>query len=35
LNKATADEFLNALFSPLDLKFEIENLTVTLTPKKN
>lgn len=35
LNKATADEFLNALFSPLDLKFEIENLTVRLTPKKN
>lgn len=34
LNKATAEQFLNALFSPLDLSFEIENLTVTLTPKK-
>ena len=34
LNKATADEFFKALFSPLKLSFEIDNLTVKLTPKK-
>ena len=34
LNKASADEFLKALFSPLKLSFEIDNLTVKLTPKR-
>ncbi len=34
LNKASADEFFQALFSPLKLAFEIDNLTVKLTPKK-
>jgi hypothetical protein len=34
LNKATADEFFKALFSPLKLSVEIDNLTVKLTPKK-
>lgn len=34
LNKASADEFLNALFSPLMLSFEVDNVTVKLTPKK-
>ena len=34
LNKAPADEFFQALFSPLKLAFEIDNLTVKLIPKK-
>ena len=31
--KATADEFFRAMFDPLGLKFTIDGLTVTLTPK--
>jgi hypothetical protein len=34
LNKATADEFFRALFDPLLLTFEVDNVTVKLTPKK-
>ena len=34
LNKASADEFFKALFAPLKLSVEIDNLTVKLTPKK-
>jgi hypothetical protein len=34
VDKATADEFFQALFTPLKLAFEIDNLTVKLTPKK-
>ena len=33
LEKATADEFLKALFEPLKLSFEIDDQTVKLTPK--
>ena len=34
LEKATVDEFFKALFTPLKLSFEIDNVTVKLTPKK-
>lgn len=34
LNNATADEFFKSLFDPLMLAFEIDNVTVKLTPKK-
>lgn len=34
VDKATADEFFQALFTPLKLSFEIDNLTVKLNPKK-
>lgn len=34
LNNATADEFFRSLFDPLMLAFEIDNVTVKLTPKK-
>ena len=34
LEKATADEFLKAVFSPLKISFEIDHLTVKLTPRK-
>lgn len=34
IDKATADEFFQALFTPLKLLFVIDNLTVKLTPKK-
>ena len=34
LDKASADEFFKALFSPLKLSIEIDNVTVKLTPKK-
>jgi hypothetical protein len=34
LNKATAETFFQALFSPLKLTFEIDHLTVKLIPKK-
>ncbi len=33
VNKATADEFFRALFEPLGVKFAIDKVTVTLTPK--
>ena len=34
LEKATAEEFLKALFSPLKIVFEIDQLTVRLSPRK-
>lgn len=34
LEKATADEFLKAVFSPLKISFEIDHLTVKLAPRK-
>ena len=34
LDKASADEFCKAVFSPLKLSFELDNLTIKLTPKK-
>lgn len=34
LNKASADEFFKAIFDPLMLTFEIDNVTVKLSPKK-
>lgn len=34
LTKATVDEFFKAMFTPLKLKFEIDNTTVRLTPLK-
>ena len=34
LEKASADEFFKALFGPLNLSFEIDHVTVRLTPKK-
>lgn len=34
LEKASADEFFKALFGPLNLSFEIDHVTVRLSPKK-
>ncbi|MBS0202163.1 MAG: STN domain-containing protein [Planctomycetes bacterium] len=34
LEGASADEFFQKLFTPLNLSFEIDNVTVKLTPKK-
>lgn len=34
LEKASADDFLKALFGPLNLSFEIDHVTVRLSPKK-